>query len=174
MNDMLSRLLIPERVLSLPRLGSQKRAFEHLSEMLAEPAFGSGSAVSGPSVNDIFSCLLERERLGSTGLGHGVALPHGRLAGIDAPRAAFLRLSEALDYDGATDARPVDLIMALLFPDNGHGEHLEILALAARMFSDVSLCERLRSAPRDQDLFDVLVSWQPSPGADSVARAEGG
>ena len=157
----LSAIITPERVSLLPRLGSKKRAFEHLSECLARPG-------DGPGVNEIFGCLLERERLGSTGLGHGVALPHGRLASVDRPRAAFLRLLTPIEYDGAADGRPVDMIMALLFPGNGRDEHLAVLATAARMFSDEVLCGNLRSATTAEGLYETLVAWRPAP--DGIVR----
>ncbi len=164
----LGSLLVPERVSILPRIGSKKRAFEHLSERLAVPFR------DGPGVNEIFACLLERERLGSTGLGHGVALPHGRLDGLDRPRAAFLRLVEPLDYDGAADGRPVDLIMALIFPENGRDEHLAVLAMVARMFTDDGLRARLRAAPTAGLLHDELVSWRPDEAGGAVERAGNG
>ena len=162
----LASIITPERVALLPRLGSKKRAFEHLSECLAVPG-------QGPGVNEIFGCLLERERLGSTGLGHGVALPHGRLETVDRPRAAFLRLLTPIEYDGAADGQPVDMIMALLFPGNGRDEHLAVLATAARMFSDDALCERLRSAATAEGLYQTLVAWRPAAD-DTVQQAETG
>ncbi len=163
----LASLITPERVSLLPRLGSKKRVFEHLSERLAVPG-------DGPGVNEIFGCLLERERLGSTGLGQGVALPHGRLETVDRPRAAFLRLLSPVEYDGAADGQPVDMIMALLFPGNGRDEHLAVLATAARMFSDEALLERLRATVTARELYQALAAWSPTSGVGPVQKAETG
>jgi len=163
----LSSLIVPERVSLLPRLGSKKRVFEYLGQRLAVPG-------EGPGATEIFDRLLERERLGSTGLGHGVALPHGRLEGLERPRAAFLRLLTPVEYDGAADGQAVDLIMALLFPANGRDEHLEVLAAAARMFSDDALCARLRAAVTAEALYRALVDWRPSTAEGAPPQAEAG
>jgi mannitol/fructose-specific phosphotransferase system IIA component (Ntr-type) len=101
---------------------------------------------------DIFDSLLNRERLGSTGLGTGVAIPHGRMTGIDAPVGAIITLKNGVDYD-AVDHQPVDLLFALVVPEASTDEHLQILATLARMFSDRKLCENLRASQDAEQLL---------------------
>jgi PTS system nitrogen regulatory IIA component len=99
--------------------------------------------------------LAARERLGSTGLGHGVAIPHGRSAKIDEACAAFVRLAAPVDF-GADDGRPVDLVAALLVPAHFTDQHLKLLAELAELFSDVEVTQALRSAPDATALRAVL------------------
>lgn len=99
--------------------------------------------------------LAARERLGSTGLGHGVAIPHGRSAKVSEARAAFVRLAEPIDF-GADDGRPVDLVAALLVPAHFTDQHLKLLAELAELFSDPSLTGALREAADAPALRDVL------------------
>lgn len=106
------------------------------------------AALLASSVDDealIRDALGAREALGSTGLGRGVAIPHGRSAAIDSPRAAFVRLSTPIEF-GAPDARPVDLVAALLVPSHFTDQHLQLLAELAEMFSDAELTQSLRVA----------------------------
>jgi len=99
--------------------------------------------------------LAARERLGSTGLGHGVAIPHGRSAKISEARAAFVRLAEPIDF-GADDGKPVDLVAALLVPAHFTDQHLKLLAELAELFSDSALTSALREAPDAPALRNVL------------------
>jgi PTS system nitrogen regulatory IIA component len=101
--------------------------------------------------------LAARERLGSTGLGHGVAIPHGRSAKVSEARAAFVRLAEPIDF-GADDGKPVDLVAALLVPAHFTDQHLKLLAELAELFSDGSLTSALRDAPDAPALRSVLES----------------
>lgn len=117
---------------------SKKRVLEQAARLLA-------GSVEEPSVEQIFERLLERERLGSTGLAGGVALPHARMPGVDACRGAFLRLEEAVEFD-ALDGQPVDLVFALLVPENASEAHLQLLAKLAGLFDDAAVRERLRAA----------------------------
>jgi PTS system nitrogen regulatory IIA component len=128
---------------------SKKRVLEHAAELLA------AGLNEGPAAEQIFERLLERERLGSTGLAGGVALPHARVAGIERSRGAFLRLATAVEFD-ALDGNPVDLVFALLVPENASAEHLELLATLARIFNDAGLRERLREAD-PQEAMAILV-----------------
>lgn len=105
----------------------------------------------------ILDALISRERLGSTGLGHGVGLPHSRLCAIEEPVAAFVTLESGIDYD-SLDSEPVDLVLGLLVPENCNDEHLKILAQLAQRFSDPQLRESLRNFHDPQDLFDYLGS----------------
>ena len=114
----------------------------------------------------VFDSLIGRERLGSTGLGHGVALPHGRVNQAEHAIGAFLKLDKGVDFD-ALDRQPVDLIFGLLVPDHYTDEHLKILAHLAEMFSDLTFCQRLRQADHDAALYQLFHTWKPTPTAAS-------
>lgn len=116
---------------------SKKRVLEHAARLLA---VGLGEE---PTAEQIFERLLERERLGSTGLAGGVALPHARIEGIDRSRGAFMRLAGPVEFD-ALDGQPVDLVFALLVPADANEEHLQLLARLAGLFNNADLRERLR------------------------------
>ena len=146
-------LLAPERVACRNDLTSKKRTLEALGEMIA-------TAQTDLSAQAIFDSLIGRERLGSTGLGHGVALPHGRLSRSRQAVGAFIRLERGVDFD-ALDQQPVTLLFALLVPEHFTDEHLKILAYLAEMFSDRAFCDILRATEDDQTLFQRLVSWEP-------------
>lgn len=149
----LSNLITPDRVLVDDQINSKKRAIEVLSELLANKKLGLDHEL-------VFNCLIGRERLGSTGLGHGVALPHGRLGyGHDAI-GAFLRVANPIDFD-AVDQEPVNLLFALLVPDDSTEEHLQILAQLAEMFRDQNLCRALNEAETAAEIHDIVVSWTP-------------
>lgn len=123
---------------------SKKRILEQAARLLA------GSA-DEPEAEQIFERLLERERLGSTGLAGGVALPHARMPGLEESRGAFLQLANAVEFD-ALDGNPVDLVFALLVPENANEEHLQLLARLAAMFNEEELRERLRKAGTEEAL----------------------
>jgi PTS system nitrogen regulatory IIA component len=154
-------MLSPSRVALRAQVASKKRALEMLGELIVQ---------EDPSLNqaEVFNSLWERERLGSTGLGRGVAIPHGRLKGIEQMRCAFMRFKEPVDFDTADD-QPVDMACALLVPAESTSEHLNTLALLAEMFSDVEFCAELRAARSDQELYALLTSWQRS-GEDRVVE----
>jgi len=120
---------------------SKKRVLERAAQILSRSDTEMGVA--------IFERLLERERLGSTGLGGGVALPHARMPGLSESRAGFLRLARPVDYD-SVDGKPVDLVFALLVPEDATEEHLKLLAELARLFHDPGLREELRKADVEQ------------------------
>ena len=131
---------------------SKKRTLDLLSRLLA-------GALLDYSEGELFDSLINRERLGSTGLGNGVALPHGRLAGLEAPLAAFVTLSDGgVDFD-AIDNQPVDLLFALLVPEESTDEHLQILARLATMFSDAEFCASLRACTNTQQCLDLISHW---------------
>ena len=127
-------------------VGSKKRVLEVASEMLA-------SSISGADADAIFSGLLNRERLGSTGLGAGVGIPHCRISGASKPAAALMTLAQPIDFD-AIDSKPVDLICALIVPDDGDDEHIKTLAGLAELFSNSDALSELRSSTSDLALFD--------------------
>jgi PTS system nitrogen regulatory IIA component len=123
---------------------SKKRVLEQAARLLAANS-------EEPGAEQIFERLLERERLGSTGLAGGVALPHARMPGIDNSRGAFLRLAEAVEFD-ALDGKPVDLVFALLVPEDANEQHLQLLAELAGMFNE----EDLRNQLREADVEEVM------------------
>lgn len=136
---------------------SKKRVLERAARLLT---------VAGdeePSTDQLFERLLERERLGSTGLAGGVALPHARIPGLKESRGAFLRLAEGVEFD-ALDGAPVDLVFALLVPDEANEEHLQLLAHLAGRFNDATLRERLREAEADEAL-QLLMATAPNHAA---------
>lgn len=149
----LSEILKPERVASGHTFTSKKKALEELSNLLAK----------GASVNaaDILVSLSGREKLGSTGLGHGVAIPHGRMAGVTQSIGAFMRLKHPLEYD-AHDGQGVDLMFGLLVPQNASETHLKHLAAIAEMFSDDAFCKKMREAKDDAALFELLSGFTPA------------
>ncbi len=114
---------------------------------------------SADSLSDmqILDALISRERLGSTGLGHGVGLPHSRLASIEKPIAAFVTLEKGVDYESA-DGQSVDLVFGLLVPEHCNDEHLQILAQMARRFSDEELRDSLRRFDDPDALYEHLTS----------------
>ena len=146
----LTAILTPERVSSGIAVTSKKKALEELAKLLAQ---GAGK-LTAP---DIFSSLTSREKLGSTGLGHGVAIPHGRMPGVVNSVGAFLRLKHPVDYD-AHDGQAVDLVFGLVVPATATEEHLKHLAAIAEKFSDEGFCIKMRSAKDDRALHDLLVS----------------
>ena len=107
------------------------------------------------AARDIVSAAMERERLGTTGVGKGVALPHARLEGLDKVYVAFARLETPIDYD-AIDERPVDLVALLIAPENAGGAHLRALAKVSRRLRRQDMRQRLRAAPNEQSLFTIL------------------
>ncbi len=149
-------LITPERVACDVASASKKRALEHLSELLVNQY---------PDINavEVFESLVNRERLGSTGLGKGIALPHGRLKHGDKTIAAFIQLQNSIDFD-APDGQPVDLLFALLVPAESTEEHLEILALLTEMFRDPKLRQALRDCHDPHQLYRLLIDWKaPAP-----------
>lgn len=141
-------ILSPGRVRCGVEAGSKKALLEHLAALVA-------AEVPQHTATEIFDSLVARERLGSTGVGHGVAIPHGRLSHCDRAYGAFVRTRAPVDFD-AIDRQPVDLFFALLVPEHATDAHLHLLAQIAEMFSDGKLLERLRSEPTAEDLFELL------------------
>lgn len=104
----------------------------------------------------LFDRLLERERLGSTGIGGGIAIPHGRMAGISAPLGMFARLAQPIDFD-SIDERPVDIVFLLIAPEGAGADHLKALARVSRLLRDRSLVEKLRATDNADALYALLV-----------------
>ncbi len=139
-----------DRIACASNAGSKKRVLETAGKLLAH-------AAPGLDEQQIFDRLLERERLGSTGFGHGVALPHARIAGIDQAYGSFLRLDQPVDFD-AIDEAPVDLVFALLAPEAATEEHLRILSALAALFGDQGFRDSLRNprCTRPDQLIHML------------------
>lgn len=147
-------LLVPERIRCGVHVTSKKRSLEVLSVLLA-------NTMGEPTDRTIFEHLIGRERLGSTGLGKGVALPHARVDGISDTLGALIRLDQPIDFD-AIDKQPVDLLFALIVPKHFTDEHLRILAALAELFSDHAFCERLRSSQSEEEIYQHISRWQAS------------
>lgn len=142
-------ILLPERICFGAEVSSKKRVMEIASRLLLE---ATPYAIS-PHV--VFDGLNARERLGSTGLGFGVALPHGRLGGVDTAVGAFLHTSSGIDFD-SPDREPVDLVFALIVPEHSTDEHLQVLSRLAEMFSDGGFRKKLRAAGSTEAAFGLL------------------
>ncbi len=148
-----SQILSPANVALDIDVSSKKRAFEQAGLM-----FENNSGIARSTVSDN---LFARERLGSTGLGHGVAVPHGRVKGLKAPLAAFVRLAEPIPFE-SPDGEPVKLLIFLLIPDNVTQQHLEILSEVAEMFSDAAFRDMLSTSDDAAAIHARLITWQPS------------
>jgi PTS system nitrogen regulatory IIA component len=149
-------LLVAERIVVLDDPGSPARMLEAAAGLLA--------GGPGPLADAIAQGLQSRERLGSTAIGHGIAIPHARGEGFPAARGAFLRLGRALDF-GARDGAPVDLVLALCAPDDEPDRHLQHLAEIAAHFADPGFRERLRAARGAAALRRLLLSRPPASAA---------
>lgn len=151
-------LLGPRRVALDVHATSKKRLLETLARLLNE----DGNA---ELEREIYDSLCARERLGSTGLGQGVAIPHGRTAAVSSAGAAFVRLAEPIDFN-AVDQLPVDMLFALVVPEHFTDQHLILLSQLAEMLSEASFCQELRDAPDSGALLELLQRWQaPKPAA---------
>lgn len=152
----LASILSPSQVLAQVDVTSKKRAFEEAG-LLFENLHGLGRAL-------VTDSLFSRERLGSTGLGHGVAIPHGRIKGLKTPMAAVFQLAQAIGFD-APDEQAVSLLIFLLVPEAATQKHLEILSEIAELLSDAVLREKLTSSTDSQQLYDLIVGWQSALAA---------
>lgn len=149
----LSQILPAGHVLVGVEASSKKRAFEEAG-LLFENQHGLNRAL-------VTDSLFARERLGSTGLGHGVAIPHGRIKGLKAPQAAVFRLAAPIGFD-APDEQPVCLLIFLLVPEAATQKHLEILSEIAELLSDAGLREQIMACDSAADLHAMVARWQPA------------
>lgn len=152
----LASILPVSQVLVGVDVTSKKRAFEEAG-LLFENLHGLSRALIADS-------LFARERLGSTGLGHGVAIPHGRIKGLKAPMAAVLQLRQPIGFD-APDEQPVGLLIFLLVPEAATQKHLEILSEIAELLSDAELRERIKVAASTAELHGLIADWQSAQPA---------
>jgi len=148
----LAAILPPAHVLVDVDVTSKKRVVEHAGLL-----FENLQAIPRATVSDN---LFARERLGSTGLGHGVAIPHGRIKGLKNPMAAVIRVSQPIAFD-APDDEPVGLLIVLLVPEAATQRHLEILSEIAELLSDRALRERLKTEPDAATVHRLIAEWQP-------------
>lgn len=144
----LSDILTPDRVRLDSDATSKKRVLESASQLIAD-------CDDNLSPRAVFDCLIAREKLGSTGLGHGVAIPHGRLAGLDKTIGVFIRMPKGVDFD-APDNEPVDLVFALLVPEESTDEHLQVLADIASYFDSRGSRDALRIEVSPQKARELL------------------
>ena len=152
----LGSILKPDAVKSISSCTSKKRLFHDLGE-LAETSYGL-------SATAVIDALIDRENLGPTGVGQGIALPHARMPEIDQVAGLFLRLEKPLDFD-AIDRQPVDLVFALIAPENAGVDHLKALALVSRTLRDRSFCAKLRANSNANTLHTILTEVQASQAA---------
>lgn len=154
----LSQILPPSQVLVCVEATSKKRAFEEAG-LLFENLHGLNRAL-------ITDSLFARERLGSTGLGHGVAIPHGRIKGLKAPMAAVFQLQAPIGFD-APDEQAVSLLVFLLVPEAATQKHLEILSEIAELLSDSALREQLKTSTDAAALHHLIASWHSAHEVNS-------
>ncbi len=153
--------MFPANFIDTKRIGcqveanSKKRVLEQLGQLLAQ-------TLPGLTQDLIFDRLLERERLGSTGLGQGIALPHARMKEVPQAYGAFIQLQKGVEFD-AFDNQPVDLAFALLVPESATEEHLQLLAALASMFSNPQVCAELRESATPDEVLQKIVDWEASP-----------
>ena len=145
-----SDLLSPARILARVRVSSKKRLFELISTTLASKSPELDS-------REIFESICAREHLGSTALGNGIAIPHGRISGTNDVQALFLQLIKPLPFD-ADDNQPVDLVFALTVPEDCSGDHKKLISDIVERFSEPELLERLRSAEDANQIWQFLSS----------------
>lgn len=146
-----SDLLAVDSVVADFRVTSKKQALQEMSRHAAN--------ITGLDERAIFDILLEREQLGTTGVGDGLAIPHGRLQGLEKIYGFFARLEKPIDFDSIDD-RPVDLIFLLLAPEGAGADHLKALARISRLLRGPSFCEKLRGA-NNRDALYALLSQAP-------------
>ena len=152
----LSDLLSPEGVAAHLRGANKKQVLQELARCAAD--------VTGLDERTIFDALLERERLGTTGVGHGIAIPHAKLGGLRRLHGLFARLDQPVDFD-AIDEHPVDLVFVLLAPEAAGADHLKALARVSRLLRNQAICEKLRGAESGEALYALLSESESSQAA---------
>lgn len=144
-------LLTPDAVKIVGAVSSKKRLMHDIAD-LAASAYGFNASMT-------VEALMERESLGPTGVGHGVALPHARVPDLDEVKGLFILLEKPIDFE-AVDRQPVDLVFALFAPEDAGVEHLKALALVSRTLRDNTFCTKLRSNPDANKLLTILTEAQ--------------
>src|SRR5689334_12551570 len=160
--SLVARLLAPNHVLVDLPVSSKKRLFEQAGLL-----FENHDKIARSTV---FDSLFAREKLGSTGLGQGVAIPHGRIKGLKEALGAFVRLAQPVAFE-SPDGQPVSLAFILLVPEKATEKHLQILSELAQMFSDRALRETMLGAPGATELHQLITEWQPDASGQRRAAA---
>lgn len=145
----LSEVLSLDCTKSAVQCSSKKRALEIISDIAAQH--------TGQNATELFECMLNREKMGSTGIGNGIAIPHARMSDSDKAVAVLIQCAEPIEFD-AIDNRPVDLLFALLVPEEQCKEHLKTLSCMAERLNDKQILKQLRHATSDQELFNIMLS----------------
>lgn len=149
-------LIQPEGVVAKLRVTSKKQALQELAKRAAD--------LTGQPERAIFEVLVERERLGTTGVGSGIAIPHGKLPELGRLHGLFARLDKPVDFD-AIDEQPVDLICLLLAPETAGADHLKALARVSRLLRDPAICEKLRGTDKRDAIYALLTESATSHAA---------
>ena len=160
--SLIAKLLPQGNVVTDLQVSSKKRLFEQAG-LLFENRHGIAKSI-------VFDSLFARERLGSTGLGQGVAIPHGRIKGLKDSLCAFVRLAQPVPFD-APDGNPVSLVFVLLVPEQATEKHLQMLSELAQMFSDKALREAMVQAADAANLHHLITAWSPDAAGRSRAAA---
>lgn len=152
----ISDLISVESVEANLRVTSKKQALQELSKRAAD--------ITGQHERGIFDVLMERERLGTTGVGNGIAIPHGKLATVDRLYGLFARLETPVDFQ-SIDEQPVDLVFLLLAPETAGADHLKALARVSRLLRDDSVCDKLRGTDNNEALYALLTESSATEAA---------
>jgi PTS system nitrogen regulatory IIA component len=152
----INNLVSPESVLSNLRVTGKKQALQELARRAAN--------ISGQPERGVFDVLMERERLGTTGVGNGIAIPHGKVAKIDRLYGVFARLESPIDFQSIDD-QPVDLIFLLLAPESAGADHLKALAKISRLLRDTTTCDKLRGTNTVDGIYAILSDSMESRAA---------
>ena len=148
--NLIAPLITPDTTLLDMSFTSKKKLFEHAADLFAQN--------QGLKSADVFTSLFERERLGSTALGCGIAIPHGRIKGLKDATGALYRLKTPLEFD-APDSQPVSLCFILLVPKDANEQHLQILGELAQLFGDESMRTKVLGAASSSELIALLEAW---------------
>ncbi|MBU0725877.1 MAG: PTS IIA-like nitrogen regulatory protein PtsN [Alphaproteobacteria bacterium] len=149
-------LITPDAVIANMRVTSKKQALQELARKAAE--------LTGLEERQIFDVLVERERLGTTGVGNGIAIPHGKLPELDRLYGVFAKLEKPVDFD-SIDEQPVDLMFLLLAPESAGADHLKALARVSRLLRDRNICGKLRGCDSVDAIYALLTETQASHAA---------
>ncbi|MEE2773641.1 MAG: PTS IIA-like nitrogen regulatory protein PtsN [Pseudomonadota bacterium] len=144
---LLSQILDQKSVSLLTNISSKKRLFQEIASHIAKQC--------NLRAEEVFNALQEREQLGPTGMGNGVAIPHARLKTVDEIKGMFIKLSKPIDFD-AVDRQRVDLIFVIIAPSNSSADHLKALAKVSRLLRDQNICSKLRSAEDTSTSYTIL------------------
>jgi nitrogen PTS system EIIA component len=148
--------LAPQSIIANMAAKTKAEILQNLSALAAP--------VTGKDTHAIFDVLWEREKLGTTGVGFGIAIPHGRIEGLDKVYGFFARLAESVNFD-SIDEKPVDLVFLLLAPESAGADHLHALAVVSRLLRNPKLCEQLRRAKSEAEMHRILAEASTAEAA---------